>query len=185
MKKIIIAVFVLLVANTVIAQTYFTRSGSVTFESEAPLEKIEASNQKATSVLDTESGKIEFAILIKAFQFEKALMQEHFNENYMESDQFPKALFKGKIVDPSIVDYSKDGTYAIQVTGELTIHGETKNITTPAELIIKDGAISGKAMFEVAVADYKIEIPAVVKDNIAKIVKINIDVEYELYKKKS
>ena len=88
---------ILLLGGTVNAQKYFTREGKVTFISEAPIEKIEAVNQSATAVLDTESNRIEFAILIKAFQFEKALMQEHFNENYMESSTFPKATFKGQI----------------------------------------------------------------------------------------
>ena len=112
-------------------------------------------------------------------------MQEHFNENYMESDKFPKALFKGAIADMSKVDLSKDGTYAVKVKGDLTIHGETKAVETDGTIVVKDGNISATSTFDVAVADYKIEIPKVVRDNIAKIVTIVVNVDYELFKKKS
>ncbi len=187
MKKIIFLVFVsvLFLTQSIQAQKYFTRTGNIVFSSEAPMEKIEASNQKATSVLDAKSGKMEFAVLIKAFQFEKALMQEHFNENYMESDKFPKALFKGAIVDMSKIDLSTDGTYAVKVKGDLTIHGETKEVETDGNIEVKDGKISATSTFEIEVADFKIEIPKVVRDNIAKIVSITINIDYELFKKKS
>ena len=182
---ILILVNVLFFANSIHAQKYFTRTGNIVFSSDAPLEKIEASNQKATSVLDVATGKMEFAILIKAFQFEKALMQEHFNENYMESDKHPKAKFKGEIVDVSIVDFTTDGSYPVKVKGNLTIHGATNEVETDGTIVIKDGKISAASTFEVAVADYNIEIPKVVRDNIAKIVSITVNVDYELFKNKS
>ena len=187
MKKVIFLVFVsvLFFAQSMQAQKYFTRTGNIVFSSEAPMEKIEASNQKATSVLDASSGKMEFAVLIKAFQFEKALMQEHFNENYMESDKFPKALFKGAIVDMSKIDLSSDGTYAVKVKGDLTIHGETKEVESDGTIVVKNGKISATSTFEIAVADYKISIPKVVRDNIAKVVAIVVNINYELFKKKS
>lgn len=187
MKKVIFFVFVsvLFFTQSIQAQKYFTRTGNIIFSSEAPMEKIEASNQKATSVLDASSGKMEFAVLIKAFQFEKALMQEHFNENYMESDKFPKALFKGAIANMSKVDLATDGSYAVKVKGDLTIHGETKEVETDGTIVVKDGKISATSTFDIAVADYKIEIPKVVRDNIAKIVTIDVKIDYELFKKKS
>ena len=187
MKKVIFLVFVsvLFFTQSIQAQKYFTRTGNIVFSSEAPMEKIEASNQKATSVLDAKSGKMEFAVLIKAFQFEKALMQEHFNENYMESDKFPKALFKGAIVDMSKIDLSTDGSYAVKVKGDLTIHGETKEVETDGTIVVKDEKISATSTFEIEVADYKIEIPKVVRENIAKIVTIDVKIDYELFKKKS
>ena len=128
---------------------------------------------------------MEFAVLIKAFQFEKALMQEHFNENYMESDKYPKAIFKGAIVDASTVDFSKDGDYPVKVKGKLTIHGVTNEVETDGTIDVKDGKISASSNFEIAVADYKIKIPSVVKDNIAKTVQIVVDMNYELFKKKN
>lgn len=165
------------------AQKYFTREGNISFYSDAPLEKIEAHNQKATSVLDAASGKMEFAVLIKAFQFEKALMQEHFNENYMESSQFPKAAFKGRITDLSKVDFSKEGEYETTVKGELTIKGVTKEVEAPARFAIKSGQISAESSFEATVADFDIKIPSVVRENIAKTVRIDVKVDYQLLKK--
>ena len=183
--RFLVFVSVLFFANSIHAQKYFTRTGNIVFSSDAAMEKIEASNQKATSVLDAATGKMEFAVLIKAFQFEKALMQEHFNENYMESDKYPKAKFKGGIVDVSKVDFLKDGIYPVNVKGNLTIHGETNEVETDGTIVMKDGKISATSTFEVAVADYKIEIPKVVRDNIAKIVSITVNIDYELFKKKS
>jgi polyisoprenoid-binding protein YceI len=147
--------------------------------SDAQIEKIEAHNSKATSVMDLSTGKIEFAVLIKAFQFEKALMQEHFNENYLESDKYPKATFKGVITNFESIDITKDGEYAVNVKGDLTIHGVTKEVEIPGKIIVKDGQISAKSSFEVTVADYKIEIPAVVRDNIAKVVRVDVFLNYD------
>lgn len=185
MKKLFFIATLLVVANGLIAQKYFTRSGKVSFSSEAPLEKIEAQNSNATSVIDLESGQMEFAVLIKAFQFEKALMQEHFNENYMESDKFPKSLFKGKIQNLDAINFSKDGEYVAEVKGDLTIHGVTKSIETTGTFVVKNGNISASSNFSVLVADYNIEIPNVVKDNIAKEVVINLALDYQEFKKGS
>lgn len=180
MNRIFFCLLILMVISIdVNAQKYFTRDGEVSFFSEAPLEKIEAHNSKATSVIDISTGRMEFAILIKAFQFEKALMQEHFNENYMESDKYPKATFKGNIANFESLDLTKDGEYEVAVKGDLTIHGETKSIETPGIFVIKGGQISAISTFDVTVADYKIEIPSIVRDNIAKTVTINIAVDYE------
>lgn len=170
----------LLISGPVIyAQKYFTREGKIIFTSEAPLEKIEADNEKATSVLDAASGKMEFAVLIKAFQFEKALMQEHFNENYLESSTYPKALFKGQIQDAKAVNYTKDGVYEVMVGGDITIHGVTKTIEVPGKIMVKGGEISAASTFELTVADFNIKIPAVVRDNIAKTVMVSIELVYE------
>ncbi len=184
-SKLLLITCILFLGINLQAQKHFTRTGKITFSSEAPLEKIEASNQKATSIIDLETGKMEFAVLIKAFQFEKALMQEHFNENYMESDKFPKAIFKGAIADLTKIDFSKDGDYPTKVKGKLTIHGESNEIEVDGTINIKDGKISASSNFEVAVADYKIKVPAVVKDNIAKTVQISVNMNYELFKKKN
>ena len=147
------------------------------------MEKIEAKNSTATCILDTESGRIEFAVLIKAFQFEKALMQEHFNENYMESDKFPKSTFKGNIENISAINFQKDGSYQTKVKGELTIHGVTKEIESEGTFTVKEGKINAISAFQVQVADYKIEIPSVVKDNIAKTVAIDVQLDLQEFKK--
>lgn len=184
MKKLFfLALLVMGTAMTAQAQKYFTREGKITFTSEAPVERIEATNQSATAVLDAASGRLEFAALIKAFQFEKALMQEHFNENYMESDTYPKATFKGQIENAASINWGKDGSYPVQVSGDLTIHGVTQKLSTAATIKITNGLPSATADFTVAVADYDIEIPAVVADNIAKEVTIQVNVALQALNK--
>ena len=162
------------------AQKYFTRDGIVSFFSDASVEKIEAVNTKAASVLDSETGQIEFAVLIKSFHFEKALMEEHFNENYLESNKFPKATFKGTIINLAQINFSKNGEYHATVQGDLTIHGVTKSIQTEGVLVVSNGSFHATSEFEIAVADYDIEIPKVVRENIAKIVRIQVDMHYKL-----
>ena len=175
MKKFLFSLTVLLFAFSGLqAQKYFTREGKVSFHSDAPMEKIEAHNNSATGIVDFETARMEFAVLIKAFQFEKALMQEHFNENYMESGKFPKATFKGEIVNKSEVNFVKAGTYKVKVKGEMTLHGVTKPMEANGTLTIKEGMVSLASEFEIMVADYNIQIPAVVKDNIAKVVKVTL-----------
>lgn len=178
-KGILLSLMSLVLAFTASGQKYFTRDGKISFYSDTPLEKIEAHNSKATSVLDAATGNIEFAVLIKAFQFEKALMQEHFNENYMESSKFPKAAFKGKVANIKDINLKKDGEYNATVKGQLTIHGVTKDVETTGKFIVTGGKIAAKSTFNIAVADYDITIPAVVRDNIAKTVKITVDTKLE------
>lgn len=161
------------------AQKYYTRNGNVSFYSDAPLEDIEAHNNSAVSIWDTENGKIEFAVLIKAFQFEKALMQEHFNENYLESDQYPKGIFRGEMVDWNPAVLLKEGKHEVQVEGELTIHGVTRELATTGFITVQNGQLGTRAEFTIEVADYEIEIPAVVREKIAKEVKIVTDFSYE------
>ena len=162
------------------AQKYFTRDGMITFSSDAPLEKIEAINKKATSVLDVETGALEFAVLIKSFHFEKALMEEHFNENYMESGKYPKASFKGTVANVSDIHFSHDGEYPVTVSGEMTIHGTTQPVTAQGVFKVAGGSVSATSKFEVSVADYNIKVPKVVKDNIAEIVEISVAIDFKL-----
>ena len=181
MKNYTFVLFVLcfLMSKDLLSQKYFTRDGHISFSSEAPLESILATNDKAASVIDVESGRIEFAVLIKAFQFKKALMQEHFNENYMESSKYPKATFKGKIENISKVDFGQDGNYEVTVDGDMTIHGVTNAFNTSATINVNDGVISAQAQFVAEVASYAIKIPGVVRENIAKEVEITLEAEYQ------
>ena len=174
----LLAAVICLLSTNLEAQKYFTRDGHISFFSSAPLENIEAHNRQATSVLDASTGDIEFAVLIKGFQFEKALMQEHFNENYMESNKFPRATFKGKVQNMSEIDLSKDGEYTASVKGELTIRGITKPVDTTATFTVKAGEIYATTKFDVAVADHDITIPAVVRDNIARVIETTVNVRY-------
>jgi len=157
----------------------FTRKGEISFYSKAPLENIEAHNKAAVSVIDKATGQLEFSVLMKGFEFEKALQQEHFNENYVESDKYPKASFKGKMADVSKVKFTTDGSYTVPVSGQLTLHGITKEVTANATIAVKGGLVSGHTEFTIVVDDYKISIPALVKDKIAKTVKITVNANYE------
>ena len=183
-KLILISCIVASAFTSMIAQnTYFTKTGSVDFYSKESVEEIKAINKKATSILDKSTGSLEFSLLIKSFEFEKALMEEHFNENYMESDKFPKSTFKGTITNIKEVNFSKDGAYKVTVAGTLTIHGVSKQVTAPGTITIKGGKISSTSTFMILLADYNIAIPSVVKDKIAKDIKITVNCDYELYSK--
>ena len=179
-KQFLFAIFLTLACTmTGAAQKFFSKTAKVSFVSEAPIEKIEAINNSGYLVLDVSSGLLEVSVLIKGFQFEKALMQDHFNENYMESDKFPKANFKGKITNISTISFTKDGTYQADVKGDLTIHGITKPISTQVKVIVNGGKVSAQGNFDVAIADYGIEVPKVVRDNIAKQVKVSVNADLQ------
>ena len=174
MKKFMFVAALIFGVSGLQAQKYFTKSAQLSFFSEAPMEKIEAHNKTSTCVLDLETGKMEFATLIKGFKFEKALMQEHFNENYMESDKFPKATFKGEIQGYSKINPNEDKNHEVTVVGKMTIHGVTKDVTAKGTIASKGGKISLTSNFNIDVADYQIEIPSLVKDKIAKSILIKV-----------
>ncbi|MDI9320395.1 MAG: YceI family protein [Phycisphaerales bacterium] len=157
------------------AQKHITRSGRVSFNatSAKSSEKIEAINNEAAAAINTSTSDVVFQVPIKSFKFENALMQEHFNENYMESDKFPKADFKGKYSSTQAL--TKDGTYNATVNGNLTIHGVSKEVQIPGIIIIKGTEITLNATFTVKLADYKVAIPNVVSDKVGKesVIKIN------------
>lgn len=174
----------MLVSGTVYGQKYFTKNGKINFDatsSNSP-EKIEAVSRTVTCVVDIKTGNMQFAALMKGFEFERALMQEHFNENYVESDKYPKAEFKGNIIENETVDYSKEGTYAVRVKGKLTIHGETKEVDAGGRLVIQNGKISASADFNIILSDYKISIPGLVADKVSKTAKISVACQLELFK---
>ncbi len=181
MKKYIISFLLIAVAAlNSYGQKYYTKTGEITFFSATPIENIEAVSNSASTVIDMSSGKIQWAVLIKSFEFEKALMQEHFNENYMESSKYPKAKFKGQLNDSSKVNLKTDGIYTVDVTGILEIHGIEKELTTTTTFEVSNGEIVAKCLLKVLVADFGIEIPSVVKDNIAKEIEIRIAGNYEI-----
>lgn len=183
MRQILLAAVVIFsVMNTAYSQKYFSKTGHISFYSETKLEKFDAHNKSSSIVYDSQSGKLEAAALIKGFQFEKVLMQEHFNENYMESNKFPKATFKGMIDNYKTIDLAKNGKYPVKVSGDLTMHGVTQKVTTDGQIVVNNGKIEATAAFNVALADYKISIPALVKDQISKTVKISIASNLELLK---
>jgi polyisoprenoid-binding protein YceI len=178
--KNLIAIALLFCTQLAIGQKYFSKTGKISFYSEAALEKIEAHNTSASTVIDAATGAIEWGVLIQGFKFDKALMQDHFNENYMESAKYPKAKFKGKIDNLSGVNFAKDGQYAVNVSGQLEIHGVLKPVSMPATIVVKGGAVSAKGKLTIMVADYNIEVPKLVAENIAEKVNIEIQADYQL-----
>lgn len=178
LKKCLLAIVIFAYVLPVQGQKYFTREGKITFLSNAPMEEIKAVNERATSVFDFETGDVEWAVLVNAFNFKKALMEEHFNENYMESTKFPKASFKGEIQDLQSIPLNIDGTYETLVSGELEIRGIKKSIKPSIQFTVVDGKIKGTSSFTILVADYDISIPKVVRENIAKEVLISLEADY-------
>ena len=184
MKSILTtAVIFCLLSTTLIGQRFITKNGHVWFYSEAPLETIEAHNKQTNAALDIKTGDLVFKILMKSFIFEKALMQEHFNENYVESDKYPNATFKGKVTNLDEIDFSKPDTYDANVEGELTIHGITKKVSSQGTLIVSKETIHCRSKFNVAIDDYNISIPGAVAGKIAEVVEVNVDVVLNELKK--
>ena len=123
LKTIVIAMLILTTLQSSAQEKWFTRNGKISFFSKTAVEYIDAINNEVFSLIDPAKNEVAFQVLITGFKFNKALMQEHFNENYMESTKFPKSTFKGVIADPSKINFTKDGVYNVVVDGDLSIHG--------------------------------------------------------------
>ncbi|MCF8277349.1 MAG: YceI family protein [Flavobacteriales bacterium] len=184
MKKSLITLAILASTATAgFSQKYFTRTGNINFYSDTPMEKIEADNHQVTTVIDLAKKEMVFSVLLKSFEFEKALMEEHFNEKYVESDKFPKAQFKGTFTSASEIDLKKDGDYPVEVSGTMDLHGKSQEVKTKGTFTVKGGKLSAKAVFMLIPEDYDIEIPGVVREKIAKEMKISVNASYEPYTK--
>jgi len=182
MKKILTILLLLIIANYTKAQIYLAKTCEISFFSEAPLENIKAVNKAAKPILNTATNDIQMKIVISAFVFEKPLMQEHFNENYMESEKFPEATFKGKINEQ--IDWKKDGEYKVTVTGVLKIHGVEKTRTLEGTVKIKGEEITIETKFNIHVADHNIKVPSMYVKNIAEDVEVKLNAVLEPFKKK-
>lgn len=175
MKRIILTGLMMGLLSTAFAQRYMTRTGKITFFSGTPLENIEAFNNEVSAAIDSKKGDVQFIVPIKSFKFEKQLMQEHFNENYLESDTYPKANFTGKIDNLNAVNFAADGSYPAKVSGKMTIHGVTQTVNVSGTITVKGGSVTLHAKFTLKPADYKIRIPAVVESKIAKQIEVTVD----------
>jgi len=178
MKRAYTLIFILVFMTSMAgnAQKFITKTGHIKFYSDAPLEKIEGNNRQVNSALDYATGGFVFKVLMKSFEFEKALMQEHFNENYVESDKFPSATFVGKLTNIKDLNLEKDGVYNVTVEGKLTMHGVTKDISEKGTFEVKQGKLIGKSKFNLTVADFKITIPGNVGNNISKTIEVTVDI---------
>lgn len=162
---------------------YFTRSGTISFFSSTPLEDIKAENRQVASVLDLDKGELAFSVLMKSFSFPKALMQEHFNENYVESTKYPKSTFTGTIQHREAISPAQEGKYPVTVAGDLTLHGVTRPIKADGTIEVREGKVYAQSAFDLAPEDFNIRIPALVRDKIAKTIRVRVDVAYEPYLK--
>ena len=160
MNRILSLSALLLPALAFSQDRYSTRTGEVSFHSETPMENIDAVNHKATGVIDITSGQVQVTMLIKAFEFKKALMQDHFNENYMDSNTFPKGEFKGKLVGFTAENAKKAGKYEVTLEGELDIHGVKQQRTFKGTIEVDaGGALKATTEFIVKPADHGIKVP--------------------------
>lgn len=185
MKKLLLLLTLVsaITTNLLSQEKYFTRTGHAYFISRTDVIDIDGNNHQVGSIMNIKTGEMVFTVLIKSFEFTLATAEEHFNETYMESDEFPKSKFKGIIQNIESIDLTKDGKHEVTVKGDLTIHGVTKSISVPATLETKDGKIIGKSEFTVNIDDYKIKVPKVVEKRVSKIIEIKIDMEYKPYNK--
>lgn len=158
---------------------FFTKQGTVSFDATGGPEKIQAINHAGVCVLDTKTGALQLAVLLKGFEFEKALMQEHFNENYVESGKYPRAEFKGVITNSPNIPYATNGTYDVRVKGTLSLHGISKDISSTGKLVVQNGRIQATSDFDVLFSDYHISIPGVVKDKLADHATVHLDCTLE------
>lgn len=179
MKKLFLSIVLLSGAQILSAQQFMTRNGNVEFFSATAIENIQATNKQVSSVLDLDKKQFAFLVPIKAFHFEKALMQEHFNENYLESDEFPNASFKGSIAGAEGVDLNKDGDYRVALSGTMNIHGVDRKVEEQAVVRVKAGKLSLNSKFILRPEDYGVNIPAGKKDNISETLDLTVEMDYE------
>lgn len=177
MKKLLTVLGVLvLLTNTSFAQIHLCKNGNISFFQETSVEDIDARSTKLLSVLNTENNMIAYKVDMQSFLFEKSLMQDHFNENYVESGKYPTAVFKGVINEK--IDWTKDGTYDITSTGDMVMHGVTKRITEKGKLTIKNGELSISNFFTIKFTDYGVEIPSLLSKQLAESVEVTINCTY-------
>ena len=183
MKNLMIIVVVFFLLQPSFAQRrYFTKTGNVSFNAGTALEDIDGLNKSATCVFDASSGDIQFAILMKGFEFKRSLMMEHFNENYLETDKFPKSIFKGKITNLDKINFLKDGIYPANVKGILEIHGVKKEVESNGQFKVLGETVITIGEFEIVLEDYAVTIPSLVKDKISKTARIKVNCSNSILK---
>jgi polyisoprenoid-binding protein YceI len=178
MKLIALNLLFISLAFTVNAQKFMTKTGYIGFFSHTPMEDIKADNNQVASVLDVSTGEIVFQVLNKSFKFDRALMEEHFNENYIESDKYPRSTFKGKILNLASIDFTKSGKYDVTVEGDMNIHNVPKKITAKGIIEVVSGGINASSKFNIIPEDYNMAIPSVVREKIAKNMEVSVNINY-------
>lgn len=180
MKKIIAISLLVLSLNT-FSQIYVGEKCKITFFSETKLENIDATNSVTKPVLNAKTGDFAIKAQQNAFVFKSAFMQEHYNENYVESEKYPYATFKGKIKEP--IDYSKDDIYNVTMEGTLDMHGVELPRTIKGTVTVNKGTLILDSKFDVKVADHKIKVPSLYVEKIAETVSVTFHAEMVVLKK--
>jgi polyisoprenoid-binding protein YceI len=179
MKYLCLLIIAISASTLIFSQKiYNTRSGQISFFSSAPLEDIEAKNNAVTSQLFSANGQYNFELNIKDFHFENDLMEEHFNESYLHSDKYPKAYFKGFIINLRDINFSKDGIYNATVKGSLTIHGVTREVVQTGNIEIKGGKVIARSKFKVLRKDYNIG-GSLASKMISDTVEVTVNCQYD------
>src|SRR5882757_6973606 len=176
MSRLFLIVLALFFSLSSKAQKFTAEKTYVKFFSDAAIEDITAENTKSSSIFNETTGDVVFSIPIKEFEFAKSLMKEHFNEKYMETEQFPKSTFSGKI---SGYQSAVAGEQKATAAGKLTIHGVTQDVQLSGTIVNANGTITMKAKFMVKLADYKIKIPQLLWKNIAEEVEVTVEFNYK------
>ncbi|WP_158638377.1 YceI family protein [Panacibacter ginsenosidivorans] len=179
MKKICL-IICLLMGHYANAQDYLTRNGNVSLFSHTSVEDIKGSNNEVVSLLNTTTGSIEFKIAIKSFHFPKQAMEDHFNNSdYMNSEQYPKASFSGKITNLSAVNFTKDGAYDVTVEGNLTIKDVTKPVAAKGVITVSNGKVIAQANFSVKRLDFHIVGESFMQKKIADEIQVTVNCQYD------
>jgi len=176
----ILAIALMLPAGMAFGQKLVDKTGKISIFSHTSVEDISADNYKVVSTINTETGDMIFVVPMQSFEFEKAMMQKHFNsKKHLDTQTYPKAKFKGKITDLSAVDFNKDGEYEVTVKGTMTMHGETKELTQKGKITIKGGKVTATTKMKLTLADYKVGYEkGKPSTNIAKTIDIDVHTEY-------
>jgi hypothetical protein len=181
-KSLFILGLVLLAGNIVAQDVQSSKAMQIQFFSAAPLEDIEATTKNGNAIITTSKNELFFLVPIKSFTFKSSLMQEHFNENYMESDKYPDARFQGKVTES--IDWKKDGTYPVTAVGKLTVHGVERERTITGTIQIVNGVISLQSKFDIVCKEHGIKIPSMMTEKIAENVAVSVSGAFAPYVKK-
>lgn len=177
MKHFLFFIMIILLFPSIdaLGSKYITKTGTIYFKSHTDAIDIDGTNNSVAAILDSETGEFVVIVLVKAFELPLATAKNHFNDTYMESDKYPRANFKGTVAEIKNIDLSIDGSHTVTVEGVLSIHGKDKPLKQTGVIEVKNGTISGKTNFKINIDDHSIVVPNDVKDRVAKIVDVNIE----------
>lgn len=178
--KTLSVIILILAAFNVNAQDYLTRNGNIGIYSHTDLEDVKGNNNEVVSLLNSTTGSFDFKVPIKSFHFVKAAMEDHFNdENYMETDKYPKAGFSGKISNMADINFSKDGVYTVTVSGNLTVKDVTKAVTAKGTITVKNNKVSVQSVFTVKRKDYHVMGQSFVQSKLSDDIQITVNCDYD------